>query len=387
MNIKLNKNLIITNLIIFYPVINILLCYALKGDGMVTISLSYTIILLILITLNKNKIRKKNIYLLFYLLFIAIITIFRENNISNISISFSFIATIYMFYIIINDEDFIKSFSLNFENKKKTFYFAETIFLVILGCYIFKYGLTAGWSTYVLQGPYNYPHTLAYLLLFMMCGNIYLTLDKIDITSIILTAILAILIILTSVRSAILSEAILFLFVGYLFMSNKTIKKILLYLLVAIIGFVICYKMGYFDSVLAKTNLSISNGGGLSNGRKNIFLNSLKTFENSKGNICTNLLFGCGLKNLLKNNQILLGYAIHAHNDFIDAFVCYGVISFGIYSILLIKCCTKYCKNIFMLVFLAVLAFYNGLYVYIDCIPLLVIVAMAFSKKETKHNL
>lgn len=75
---------------------------------------------------------------------------------------------------------------------------------------------------------------------------------------------------------------------------------------------------------------------------------------------------------------------IHAHNDFVDALVGFGLIGLGIYVYNFVK----FCKNsfIWMMGTVGFLAYVNGLFVYSDIIPILIYAKLLFSHSKIQKN-
>ena len=97
-----------------------------------------------------------------------------------------------------------------------------------------KNGLTAGWNTWVLQGPYNYPHTLAYLFLFMMMLDTFYFIEFRESFVILFIAVSFACIILTAVRSVLIASIIV---IGYIFYRVFSRKQFIIYF---VLFFIIC---------------------------------------------------------------------------------------------------------------------------------------------------
>lgn len=97
-----------------------------------------------------------------------------------------------------------------------------------------------------------------------------------------------------------------------------------------------------------------------------------------------NTICGVGMTNLLKWNGININANIHAHNDFVDALVGFGLIGLGIYVYNFVK----FCKNsfIWMMGTVGFLAYANGLFLYSDIIPILIYAKLLFSYSKIQKN-
>ena len=193
---------IFLELLLVYPVINIMGCVFFHGDNMTTLSLSYCSILILLYVTDVKKLSRKNIYILIIFAFILILEIYRDQNMFILFVTFIF-ANI-MLSIYSSNKIMVKEYIEYFVKKKNQFYIVQLVFLIILFLFVMKNGLTAGWNTWVLQGPYNYPHTLAYLFLFMMMLDTFYFIEFREKFVILFIAVSFACIILTAVRSVLI---------------------------------------------------------------------------------------------------------------------------------------------------------------------------------------
>ncbi len=374
----INKKTIFFNMILVYPLINIIVCTLFKGDNMIIFSLIYCLLLVLLYITEFRKISISSLITFAILMFILVLEIGRDTHM--ISLYAAFIVTNIMLCIYSSDKISITEYINFFVNKKISFYNIQVFYFAILILYVAKNGLRAGWNTWVLQGPYNYPHTLAYILCFMLMLDAFFFIEFKDRIAFVFILLNLISIFLTAVRSVLLVAIIVLVFIFFRMLSKKQFFKLIFYVVLTVIGLLLAYKHGIFNALLAKNRLAISHGS-LSNGRNNIASSSIKAI--TKGNIYINILGGIGMTNLLKWNGININASIHAHNDFIDAIVCYGICGFGIYVYNFLKF-SKY-KYIWILGTLVLLAYGNGLYVYIDVIPLIIYARILFSYNELLH--
>lgn len=375
--IKLINSNLMADFILFYPLLNLSVCYIFAGDKMATFSLLCSWISLLIIRLVYKPIIKltKIECVACFLAVLTLLFTFLRDSVSNMSLCVSFITLIFMMLTLSDSRlnpDVLKAL---FINREKINFVVQIGFLLILGYYTFKNGLTVGWSTWVLQGPYNYPHTLAYIFFFYAMLNLFYFKENKSIRCFVLSVTDIGLIFLTAVRTTILAGIMILLYLLHSFANRENLK----YLILVISGFVVAgyfaFTHGYFDAVLAKNSLALQNSS-FTNGRFSIAVNSLKALANGNGII--NILSGIGMDGLIQSNFITMNVGIHAHNDFIDILVCYGIINFILYCFSFYR----YAKNnlVWISVTIGLLAFANGLFVYMDCIPLLIIGRLFFDK-------
>lgn len=370
---------IFLELLLVYPVINIMGCVFFHGDNMTTLSLSYCSILILLYVTDVKKLSRKNIYILIIFAFILILEIYRDQNMFILFVTFIF-ANI-MLSIYSSNKIMVKEYIEYFVKKKNQFYIVQLVFLIILFLFVMKNGLTAGWNTWVLQGPYNYPHTLAYLFLFMMMLDTFYFIEFREKFVILFIAVSFACIILTAVRSVLIASIIVIGYIFYRVFSRKQFIKFILYCFLLFVCIYIAYNYGLFDALLTKSKLALVNGS-ISNGRSSILISSLYALK--QGNEYVNTICGVGMTNLLKWNGININANIHAHNDFADALVGFGLIGLGIYVYNFVK----FCKNsfIWMMGTVGFLAYVNGLFVYSDIIPILIYAKLLFSYSKIQKN-
>ena len=205
----------------------------------------------------------------------------------------------------------VKEYIEYFVKKKNQFYIVQLVFLIILFLFVMKNGLTAGWNTWVLQGPYNYPHTLAYLFLFMMMLDTFYFIEFREKFVILFIAVSFACIILTAVRSVLIASIIVIGYIFYRVFSRKQFIKFILYCFLLFVCIYIAYNYGLFDALLTKSKLALENGS-ISNGRSSILISSLYALK--QGNEYVNTICGVGMTNLLKWNGININANIQNRN-------------------------------------------------------------------------
>ena len=111
---------IFLELLLVYPVINIMGCVFFHGDNMTTLSLSYCSILILLYVTDVKKLSRKNIYILIIFAFILILEIYRDQNMFILFVTFIF-ANI-MLSIYSSNKIMVKEYIEYFVKKKNQFY-------------------------------------------------------------------------------------------------------------------------------------------------------------------------------------------------------------------------------------------------------------------------
>ena len=370
LRISLKKSL--HKMLIIYPLLNLLFCWLNKGDGMNGFSCLYCLIMVFGVWMIKKRIARGVCFVVAVGALDIIVTFAREERMSDISYVFLFLVC--MLILLTYSDDIIKIDEIEniISTNRKLVHIVNICFIFGLLLYVQIHGLRAGWNTWVLQGPYNYPHTLAYLILFLLLQELYLFIKGKDKVAALILIALAIALFMTAVRTAILALVVVVFYVMYQFLDSKQFKRFLLICAALLILAILLYKRGTFESLIDKTQRAISNGS-ISNGRAKIYLSSLGTINKHEILACT---VGVGLSQLLNHNLHMLGAAIHAHNDFIDVLVCYGGLSLFayVYTFMLFIKKSKFWNGCL----LGILIFFNGLFPYVDCLPIIIYSRLLF---------
>ena len=108
---------IFLELLLVYPIINIMGCVFFHGDNMTTLSLSYCSILILLYVTDVKKLSRKNIYILIIFAFILILEIYRDQNMFILFVTFIF-ANI-MLSIYSSNKIMVKEYIEYFVKKKE----------------------------------------------------------------------------------------------------------------------------------------------------------------------------------------------------------------------------------------------------------------------------
>lgn len=378
----LYKN-ILYQLICIYPVLNIAVCFLFNGKNMNLFSSSYVFLLVLLILLLRGKISLAVLTSVFIIMPTVFLAFIRESEFVNVTSVIMFGITVMSFIFFSAYYFDIIDFGKYLVRKKQLFYCMQSGFLMILFLHYILNGLRHGWSTLVLQGPYNYPHTLAYLLFFIAMANIYLFfVDRSKIGSL-FTIIHAVLISLTAVRVVLLVVSFVAIILLIRFISAKQLKKVVVTLIVIILFLFWANKYGVFKALIDKTLLAIKNST-ITNGRGVIAINSLRALDSGGLKVVINILFGIGMEDLLLSNYNSMNAPIHAHNDFVNVLVCYGIVNFILYVTNFYKFSHKSIVGLFFSV--GLLAFGNGLFMYVDIIPIIVFSRLLFEMPKYKST-
>lgn len=371
---KISTNRINNCLLLWYPLLNLVFCYLFMGNMMNTFSL---LICGTIVFINyKNLLKRKNyMVILFWVLVTLCVSIVRDER---LGITSCMLYSITCMIFIVDAETDISKIRKIFIDYSGSFLCMQILFFLVLAVYVLQYGLTAGWNTYVLQGPYLYPHTLAYIILLMMMVDSYLWMNSKKNVVFLFIVICAGCIVLTAVRSVLIVVAITALYALHRLFYRQRFNKLLFSLLIGVTVLAVAYRMGIFEIVVHKTNLALANSS-ITNGRGDIVVSSLNALEGDW--ILVKYLFGVGMDALQANNLLYYGADIHAHNDLIDVLICHGIPNLLIYIYLL----GKFSRNniIWFAVSLGILVIFNGLFPYIDCIPILLYSKILFDNLET----
>lgn len=280
---------------------------------------------------------------------------------------YGYILLMLVFLVYSEDQylDYIKDCMLNRHKSKKLILLFWGVLLV--SCIWFN-GLrsTGNWgiSFPILYGPFSLPHNLAYLLMILYCVasiQLRVTGNKIFLATMVLTGIAAI---FTGARSGILG---IFMLAGVDYLSIRGSSK---KLSIAVVGLLILLYLGLFTDVLlhnplVEKTLSAYSSGSITNGRE--IFSSYLMGHYINDTTAAEKIFGIGLTGIRALMRSAFGGSgIHAHNDFVNILMGFGVLGFVPYLVAFIAFCRKSSKLLFSLSVLGMLAFYNGLYMYIE---------------------
>ena len=358
---KISTNRINNFLLLWYPLLNLVICYSFMGNMMNTFSL--LICGIIVFTNYKKLLKRKNYEVIWFWVLVTLCVSFVRDE--RPGITSCMLYSITCMILIVDAETDISKIRKIFIDHSGSFLCMQILFFGVL-------------AVYVLQGPYLYPHTLAYIILLMMMVDCYLWMNSKKNVVFLFIVICAGCIVLTAVRSVLIVVAITALYALHRLFDRQKFNKLLFSLLIGATVLAVAYRMGIFEIVVHKTNLALANSS-ITNGRGDIVLSSLKALEGDW--ILVKYLFGVGMDALQANNLLYYGADIHAHNDLIDVLICHGIPNLLIYIYLL----EKFSRNniIWFAVSLGILVLFNGLFPYIDCIPILLYSKILFDNLET----
>lgn len=373
---SVNRNYLVYMLICIYPFFNILISFLSKGQNMNTFSVIYSLLIFLLIFFtNKNVNIKGCLPIFFILIFTIIINLLRGPFYEDMRDIVVYITTVLMLIIYSKKYIDISLFADFIRRNYILLFVIQILFYIVLWEDFLINGFYMGWNTLVLKGPYLYPHTLAYLILFMLMVNIYLFLFNNSKISGFFIALNIVLVIMTAVRTGLIVIGINLCFMIWYSFKQKKYKTILFIVLLFIIVVSMLFDYGLFEAIIEKSELAVDNSD-ISSGRGNIAISSLQALNND----ILNIVFGVGMREIFLTNQINIGAGIHAHNDFVDVLVAYGIINFILYCSFFYNFIRKFL--ITGLLTLGIMAYGNGLYCYIDCIPLLIFSRLLFENKK-----
>ena len=324
---------VIYYLILTYPLVQLLIGCIFEGKNLATTAVIYMIALAMML-LKYNKV--VNIIWLSALLCAFLFPVISLLNIGNhidfqVEISFAiyFCVTIVLLYVYSDGVFFLNRFREFILAHQCIVVLTNFLYLSLLGVYVMIYGLSAGWATYVLQGPYFFPHSLAYMLVMLLCLNVMLVMKTKRSIYILFSLVFLGLIMMTAVRTIILNLIVIIFFILYRLAMQKNIKGIL-YLGISLVVFTsLGIYLDIFDALIEKTAAAIV-GSDVTSGRGTILLGSLSSFLNDSVPFYQ-WFIGAGLNEVIHNNIMFMGAAIHAHNDFVDILVAYGLIALFFY--------------------------------------------------------
>ena len=233
-----------------------------------------------------------------------------------------------------------------------------------------------GTSKPLLYGPYELPHSLAYqlIIMFMLTSIGYHKYKKN--LFLVFMAMYAFFITWTGVRSAFLAFMVI-AFYEYCSIRNPSNKAIILFGGV-IVSFYVIFFTDFLTNnpILQKTIQALKQTSGITNGRTDfnsyltyIYLNKMNILEK---------IFGIGIEKLRYYMSLRYTTALHAHNDVLNSLIGMGFIGFALYFKLFIGFCKNSKHWILMFIPIFILAFTNGLYMYIAFTPAIPIFILYF---------
>lgn len=360
--------------IILYPLADILYNTFSNKMHYSTFSIAYFTIYIIITLIQESYLFSKRILVFCLVTFEFFIFLYPKSG--------STLIQFFLFILLMNifsSKHYLSILDIYITEHKKMISFVIIAYIFFLMQSIFFFdGIKKGWNTFVLCGPYSLPHILAYemLVILMLCLlNYKHTNNKIWLM---LALYFELMIVLTCVRSAVLASAIIFI----TFTSWFKLKRKINFVIIGIFILSIFLYYGIFDQIIEKTTFAIQNGS-ITNGREWIVNSMLKTFREST---IHEQIFGSGYFNLIESNYHNLGTAIQGHNDFLTVLISFGLIGITLYIWNFLSFIKG--KNfVLFFAFLFILAFYNGLFLYMPMVIGLGIAKLFFTiNKNVKIN-
>lgn len=280
--------------------------------------------------------------------------------------------------LIYSDKNIMEKF-LKYVSQKQSIAILTTwiTLVVLLISLVTGSGFLASQRTIVFVGCFTLEHELAY-----HCIIVYSILSIVDESKWkrqvpYLKVLIVIFCLLTAVRSAAIA---LFILLFFDFRKYNINKKILLASVAGIVIIFIVLNPRIIQNIpLITKTVAAENVGDISNGRtmlnnrgKQYFLNNMSLHEQ---------LFGITMSDL--RNKIYFG--LHAHNDFYNILIGYGIVFVLITMVLLILFC-KGKNGIFLCLIMISLAVFNGLYMYSEMVISLPILKYCIMKYQFKRR-
>lgn len=382
MNINKEKAYkIICNIVLLYPILNLII-NCISNDRIKILNLPIIILFFIFIMLT-YVIERKMFKMIFTVLLCAL-TVINANSITSFFSTDNLYFCFFIMYLIFiyKNDDFYKVSYEFFKAKEKVTIFTSlaVISMVIIWLFLGKGLYLQDNSTLSLRGPYSLNHSLAYTLLVMyaMCNCVR---NKKNYKKIlILKMIMTVMIIATAVRSAFL-VLIIYLFLDFK-RTNYSKKIIVCFLVLPILTVIGIYTGVLINNPLVKKTISAAERGTISNGRDEMTQLGRDYYFNET--TMKQKITGIGMEKLRKIYLRHFGTALHAHNDLVNILLGYGFIYLIISAYLIIS--FSFSNNIkhsfLFMVSILLLAYTNGLFMYIIYVIGLPVVKIFYSENR-----
>lgn len=341
-------------LIVLFPLIFMLFNIIFKNEGTRVFYFIYSTVVCGLLIIKKKKISKRYVLILSLGIMKLLYDYFTYPQSIGDAISFAFLL---LFLYIYSDEQLVRRYGLFLLRKSRSLVVINVIYILgIIYTIIFADGYISYWGTSSLFGHYGTAHFLAYELLILFAMSFYLLFHEKKIIWLVFMGIYGVMMMLTTVRTVILSVLISII---YLFIIKKGYKKWGIALL-GLLGLYFVFKYtNVFSFVITKTQNAALLGSATSS-RGLIWESSYRFFL--QGGIKEKLL-GNGIQSLMNWNLGRVNMEIQAHNDFLTVLSAFGILSLIAYIEIFIGFCK--CKGGLGVFFtVLVLIIFNGLYSY-----------------------
>lgn len=367
----------IGTIVFYYPVLYI---FATMVSTRLKNYLFFTVIILFLCghiqsILLKDKYMIKNILVMGGLLVVTVADAMRSTSKHLLNQDYFGYLGVVLIFSLMAQKEYIEEIKL-----RLTDYFQYK--MVIAGFYFFLIlsvfthgGLQFGWGVSIplLYGPFEYPHTLSYLLLgIYVLSSIELRLTDKKLPVYIM-AICVICSMWTAVRSGLIALFI-FIFMDFISIKDKNKKIYIIFFLVVILGVLVSFTDILTNNPLMQKTSNAAENGSLTNGRENfiqVLLGYFLMFETTNQRI-----FGIGIPGIRQIMQSVFAMAIHAHNDAINVLVGYGLVGTAVFWSTLVNFCAKAKWGIIVFAVLFVLLFTNGLFMYTCFTPSMIVLVI-----------
>lgn len=383
MKVKLNLENAMFNCIILYPVTHILLSIFVP-DIVNKYAILFTFVIFAYLLKHTN--RGEMVCLFLGLSAYILYTIYRGGIFLATRSDFYCFVLLALIFIVYSKKNVVRRYYEFMKTHEKLFLKSHwLIFALILYTIIFQEGLrrSYGSSVYVLHGPYDVSHVLGYILTAVYCMDAFYQKMTGKRVFFIFKVIIVLMIIGTAARSAVLGAAIM-VFCDYLLNYTPTQKmKILGVAVVALLS------IGLFTDILVNNpliqkTLAAAKNGSITNGRERFSAIAMEYYYHHTNWI--EKMFGIGMIDLRKIflNNSTVGVSIHAHNEYVNMLVGYGVVGLVIYIGLQLKqsrVIIDHRMRVLLQLFIFVLAYFNGFGMYTSLTPCLISIYVFLNQK------
>lgn len=345
------------------------------------------IFFLLTILILKSKSKSDSFIVLISWLIMLIQFVFNNDTNKYIWI---FYYTIFIYLIMYCSKEIVMNRMLYLlKINKNGILFCNLIILMTNIVYFIKpIGWVENWGTKVFNGMFTFSHETAYqLLVVIITLCILYKLYKINFIKKLIICLIIISFILlyyTNVRTILFTTLALVLLINYKNTKNK-IPILILSLSFTILFLLIQSNwniINFSEFNIVQKFLNSASSSDITNGRlivwENLINNYLYTWNISDQVVGKGFFYTTSTINLF-----FVGQSLWAHNDIIEILISSGVLGLIIYIYSYFKCCINL-KNTYFIIFIFIIAFWNGVFIYYRLlfgIPLI----MLFSSKVFKY--
>ncbi|SCZ79713.1 O-antigen ligase family protein [Pseudobutyrivibrio xylanivorans] len=388
-NLSLRK--LICNLIFYYPIIYTLLYTVWSGfsnmffRGLIYLSFASALYSIA----KKDKYMNKNLLVIIMLGIILACDVNRTswNHLRALDV-FGYVGLMLICSLFLEKEyrEEMTNLCVNYYKYKIT---VIGFYILLLFGVLFKHGLrTEGWGVTVplLYGQFEIPHSLAYMLVALYAlSSIQFKISNKKFP-VYMMALIFISVVWTGVRSALLGLLVLVI-MDFLSIKNKTKKTIIIFVMAVGIVFLMTFTDILSNNPLMQKTMNAAESGTISNGREKFAAVLLGYYLYFEDNI--QRFLGIGINGIrMVMQSVYGGEGIHAHNDFLNVLIGYGIPGTILYWLMLIVYSTKARFGIIAFAIFTILAVTNGLFMYISFTPLMIFLVLYMEQyfdKEGKY--